>query len=544
MRRRIFSVGRRALGAAGLVACLLCPAVASAAPAPDQAAAELNVWRTEIGESPMATPTIAALNTGCAHHDNYEFENGDVLSHTETNGNPGFTSDGHEAGLDSVLAEASGGASDAALLPGPVWDSGVFHRAALLEPRLALTGFDATTSGGLTFSCMWVQNQPGDVSPQVIDNSRTTPGLTLYPSPANGAYDVPTRFPAGSESPNPAQETGVPAGATLGWLLNVEINGPWADGQFGSLAYAHDVTATLAADGTSNDVPLVVSQCGSAGCFGGGGTSESGFFDGGFGIFPIQPLAANTTYRVVLTGGTVTDSAAHVDHPIPAGYSWCFSTGATYTVSPDCAAPTTAAEEVVHPGASTAVSVSPPSGSPPGNGGPPTGTVPGTGPGTGSPTGPGTGPPAGPGTGAPGTGSGAHRGRVRRPSVRGTLGGVRDGDPRLVLRLTAARGAPAIRRFTIALPHGLSLAPSRPGVRVSSARHRARVALRLRHGVLTVRLRHPRRHLVLVVRRPALRVSRLLVRAAGRRRPARLTFSIATTAGTSTTHRRLRLRPR
>jgi hypothetical protein len=542
------TIGVRGRGLAALVAaaCLLAPAVASAAPTPEQAAAELNVWRAEVGETPVATPTNATLDTGCADHDNYEHMNGNTLSHVETNGDPGFSTLGSEAGVDSVLAETVGPASDAALLPGPVWDAGVFHRAALLQPRLALTGFDATAFGSVTFACMWIQNQSAQDPAPVMDNTRTTPGLALYPSPANGAYHVPTVFPAHTESPDPAQETGVPPGATLGWLLNVEINGPWADGQFGNLAYAHDVTATLAPDGTTNDVPVVVSQCGSSGCFGGGGTSEGIFFQGGFGIFPTQPLAANTTYRVVLTGGAVTDTQDGVQDPV-AGFSWCFSTGATYTVSPDCAAPTTAAEEVSHPNASTAVSVTPTT--------PSTGTPPGTGPGgvPGAPgatgpggTGPGTSPGTSPGTGSgpPGTGPGTgHRGA--RPSTRGSLlTGLRRRHPRLVLRLHAASGAAAIRRVAITLPHGLSLAhrPAalRSGVQVTSAGHRARASLRRHRRVLTVTLRHARRRVVVTLARPALRVNRSLARA---RHLTRLTFSIVTTAGRSTIRQRVRLAP-
>jgi hypothetical protein len=328
-------------------------AAALADPTPEAALAELNTWRAEVGESPVAAPTVTAWNTGCNHHDNYEHTRGNELTHTETSG-AGFTTDGKEAGENSVLGtfvSAPAPISDAALLPGPTWDPAVFHRAALLQPRLAQTGFDSTTfqEGSVfrSFNCMRTQLGP-------INDAIKTPGLTLYPSPANGAYGVPTVFPAGTESPDPAKETGVPAGATLGWLLNVEINGPWGSGGSGFGVAARNVTATLAPDGTMNFVPLVVSQCGPSACGGGGGTNDGAFFGGGFGIFPTQPLAANTTYRVVLTGGTVTDQSTHTDYPIPANYSWCFSTGASYAVSADCAAPTTAGQEPSTPNASSA----------------------------------------------------------------------------------------------------------------------------------------------------------------------------------------------
>jgi hypothetical protein len=347
------------LAVGALLAASIGSATAQADPSAEAAIAELNTWRGEVGESPVATPANSAWNTGCEHHNNYEHLNGNELTHKEESGHPGYTSDGSESGEESVLADefsSPAPAPDAALLPGPTWDSAVFHRVELLNPRLGHTGFNSTTfvEGSLfrSFTCMRTIDG-------AIEDANKTPGLALYPSPANGSYGVPTTFPAGSENPNPAGETGVPPGATLGWLESVDINGPWATAGNGYLAFAHNVTATLAPDGTLNFVPLVVSQCGPSGCGGGGGTNLGAGLQGNIGIFPTQALAQNTTYRVVLTGGTVTDSSTHTDYPIPAGYSWCFSTGATYTVSADCSPPTTARQEPSTPNASTAISITP-----------------------------------------------------------------------------------------------------------------------------------------------------------------------------------------
>jgi hypothetical protein len=354
-RPRAAVLAAAVLAVVALLVAALGAATAQADPSPEAALAELNSWRAEVGVNPVATPTVGAWNTGCQNHNNYERIHGETLTHKDENGVGGHTVDGQEAAENSVLGAAfssSGAVPDANLLPGPTWDAAVFHRAQLLQPRLAQTGFSSNTyppEGGLvhSFNCMRTLGA-------AISETVKTPGLSLYPSPANGAYGVPTAFPAGSESPDPATETGVPAGAKLGWLLNVEINGPWATAGSGFTVSAHDVTATLAPDGTLSFVPLVVSECGPSGCGGGGGTGEGAFLQGGFGLFPTQPLAANTTYRVTLTGGTVTDQSTHTDYPIPAGYSWCFSTGASYAASADCAAPTTAAQEPSTPNASTA----------------------------------------------------------------------------------------------------------------------------------------------------------------------------------------------
>ena len=103
---------------------------AAADPSPSDAIAELNQWRGQIGELPVSTVPVAAWNTGCQHHVNYEQLNGQ-LGHVETSGNPGYTADGAVAGSDSVLAEETGSAAlaDDTLLPGPIWDAAVFHRA-------------------------------------------------------------------------------------------------------------------------------------------------------------------------------------------------------------------------------------------------------------------------------------------------------------------------------------------------------------------------------------------------------------------------------
>jgi hypothetical protein len=345
--------------AALLVLGLSVPAGAAADPTPDQAVANLNAWRNEVGESLVSTTTVAAWNTGCLHHNNYEVQHGNTLTHQEQQNTAGYTDDGAEAGSNSVIADFvsyPNATPVASLLPGPTWDGAVFHRQALLDPRLGKIGFDSTTvpeSGGQwwSFGCLYVQS--GDATNgQALDDTRTTPGLTLYPSPGNGAYRVPTSFP-GNESPDPNQETGV-NGAHLGWLLSVEINGPWAATNYGYGAVAHDVTATLTPDGGGTPVSVVISECGANGCGNpSGGTSEGPYFRGGFGIFPLQALAANTVYRVVLTGGSITDLGTHTNYPIPAGYHWCFSTGAAYTPSSDCAPSTTAAEEPANPDAST-----------------------------------------------------------------------------------------------------------------------------------------------------------------------------------------------
>jgi hypothetical protein len=486
---------RRTLAcAAAFVPLVLAPA-AIADPTPTAAITELNQWREALGEAPVSTADVSAWDAACQHHNNYEQQNRQ-LTHPETMGKPGWTADGAVAGPDSVLAEELSSPSPTpatAMLPGPVWDSAVFHRQALLQPRLANVGFNSTTfqgGGGFTsWQCMWVQNNPSDnplqTPPLAIDDSRTTPSLTLYPSPANGSYEVPTTFPAGTESPDPATEDGVPAGATLGWLLSVEINGPWQDSGGGGIVFAHGVTATLEPDGTSHQVPVVVSECGDQGCAFSGGTKLGRYLGGGFGIFPTQRLAGGTTYRATATG-TVTDNT-DPSHPINHQFSihWCFSTGATYTTSSDCSASSTGAG--AEPGHYVA-SVTP---------------------------------------GAP---------KLTASSL--ALGSK----PKLGLSIVAGQNAPPLKSARISPPKGISFsrkpANLRKGVVVTVGGRR--VAFKSSGGVsTTIALTSPGTSVEVKIGAPALVISKSLARAVQRHHLGRLKFTVKVTdaAGKSTTLR-------
>lgn len=478
-----------------LGALVIASPAALADPTPAQAIAELNSWRAQVGEQPVSTTDVAAFDTGCQHHNNYEQvqQPQPTLTHPETMGNPGYTSDGAVAGPDSVLAEEISEPSatpDSHMLPGPVWDAAVFHRAALLQPRLANTGFNSSTfdDAGAFYSwqCMWVQNgeNPPYDNVNAIDNTRTTTALTLYPSPANGAYDVPTTFP-GDESPNPATDSAVTPGATLGWLMNVEINGPWSDGGFGDFVAAHNVTATLEPDGTSNQVPVAVSQCGPSGCGGSGGTTLGLYFNGGFGIFPERPLAANTLYHATATG-TVTDFQQSKDYPF--NISWCFSTSSSYKTSSDCHASMTGAG----PEAATGLS---PGG---GGGGPP--------------------PPS-------------QAGKPTLSHTKLSLGKK----PKLAFTLAAGKNAPALKSLSISLLGGLSFSRKARATLGGHLKYSGGVS----HGKLTVRLKGTSSKLGVTVSGGALVIGKSLANKLKHHKPYHLTITIKVVdaAGKTTTLR-------
>ena len=193
--------------AAAAAACLLHVAIATAAgPTPEQALAELNAWRALAHESPVGA-LDPNRSEGCRLHNAYEALNGHVLTHEETLGNPGYSSLGATAGASSVLSAGEVG-------PREAWENAPYHRMSLLNPRMSVTGFDASSGS----TCMNV------FAEEALDGGPPTPELALYPWPADGTRGVPLAF-AGGEVPSPYQA--VPAGTKLGFALTVNVNGPW-----------------------------------------------------------------------------------------------------------------------------------------------------------------------------------------------------------------------------------------------------------------------------------------------------------------------------
>lgn len=268
----------------------------SAPPTPAQGLADLNAWRAADG-LPAVVDTVPALDDACHLHDEYERTNG-LITHYEDPNAPGYTAAGADAGLNSILAESD-------LLPEAAWGMAPYHRAAALQPRLRHIGFDSLDSSTPFGTCMYVKGS------QAIDDSATTSTLRLYPWPADGMTDVPTKFFA-IESPDPHVDAGVSPSTTLGYLLTVGVNGPWTD----STEPRSHVTSASLVDGAGHHVAVAASDDTS--------TYGSGYLAGGFGIFPLEQLAASTTYTAHATG---TVSAEGTSYPFE--LTWHFKTAAT-----------------------------------------------------------------------------------------------------------------------------------------------------------------------------------------------------------------------
>jgi hypothetical protein len=271
------------------------------APTPAQAFRDLNRWRAQAGEPPVVAFT-AAYDQGCALHDHYLRLLGH-LSHPETPGLPGYTAAGADAGPNSVLAQPEG-------LPEATWVDAVYHRMGVLQPRLRTSGFAAAEG----YVCLRVGGPAIDDAP-----SARTPKLTLYPWPADGARNEPLTFGrAADETPSPLNDA--PGATSLGLLISVDVNGPWADHR----APQSRVTSATLTSAAGASVPLAISDSSSP---------NGGYLSGGFALFPRVALAPGTTYTAHAVGKVTAYGIAY-----PFDYSWHFATQPLCTV-PEIVAP-------------------------------------------------------------------------------------------------------------------------------------------------------------------------------------------------------------
>lgn len=252
---------------------------AARAPTPSEAFRELNAWRAAAGIPPVRE-FRAAWNQGCALHNRYTQHIG-RLEHFEQTSDGFYTPAGDDAARNSELVTIEAG-------PRRAFIDGVYHRLTVLQPRLRASGFSASYGS----TCLRT------AGPGVIDDETRTPDLTLYPWPPKGARDQPTTWGlAALELPSPLDDA--PGARTLGLLLSVSVNGPWAT----SLDPRSTVTqASLVADG-GKPVPLAISDTRSV---------NGDFLDGGFALLPRAALAPLTWYTAHAEGSV---SARGVTYP-------------------------------------------------------------------------------------------------------------------------------------------------------------------------------------------------------------------------------------
>jgi hypothetical protein len=226
----------------------------------------LNTERAANG-IPAGLTENPVWNVACQLHNAYEHRYNE-LSHSETEGKPGYSSAGNLIAATSVLAQGIfWGASDP-------YDNAPFHLFDLLNPRISSTG--AADSEG--FGCVEIE----------LGTQRPAPAaVTAYSYPGNHRRNVPTSQRADEMPETPAQAVGL-GKKTTGPNLFVYFDGPWTNGSRASITSAamrssHGSVALRWVDNSSSNL-----------------LPPTGAI-----LVPVSKLAPGTTYKVAVQG-TVT----------------------------------------------------------------------------------------------------------------------------------------------------------------------------------------------------------------------------------------------
>jgi hypothetical protein len=266
-----------------------------------QAISVLNAQRTANGIPAGITENLTWSND-CLMHDAYMSMNGDALTHTETQGAPGYSAGGAFAGENSVLAQGAGWAVSNPYEHAPI------HLDQLLAPRLDVIG-SADDDG---FSC--TTTYPGWTRPAPA-------ALTIYTYPGPGATIYASEV--AKEQPfTPGSLVGLSARAQTGPNLLVFVDAP-GQGATDNPARLSDAVVTGPSgivSAVTADGDTAIPRSDQSGCP--SGTLSCFIAPGGF-IVPVKPLRPGATYHVhvVVTFGGV--NTAH---------NWTFSTAG---LSPD-----------------------------------------------------------------------------------------------------------------------------------------------------------------------------------------------------------------
>lgn len=243
--------------------------VASAEVPRTQALIDLNTMRAAAGLMPVRG-FRKSWNSGCRRHNAYMSQTGE-FGHTERRDSVHYSRSGAKAAAASVVAQPSG-------LPSQTWGNTIYHRQALMQPRLRVSGFDASSG----FACLRVF---GGVSNRPAARTRD---LAVYPYPADGTQGHSPDFD-GNEFPSPF--TDAPGAAELGTPITASINGPWRNWR---TAVTHVTSASLISE-TGTQVPVSVADCHSP---------NAAYLQGGFAILPRAALTPETWHTVHAEGTT------------------------------------------------------------------------------------------------------------------------------------------------------------------------------------------------------------------------------------------------
>jgi hypothetical protein len=246
-----------------------------------------NAWRANAGQAAVSENTT--FSAGDALHAAYMVQTGQI-THGESTNYSQYTTAGDIAGQNSnIYVSSSTGTSDTQAIDW--WMGAPFHAMAMVDPRLATTGFGSYRNSAYTWAMGAAVN---------VGQGMTNGGAYPVYFPGNNSTEPLTRY-SGNEFPDPTGAcpgyTGLPLFIEVGANVNTTA-GP---------------VHTLVGNGASLTNCIIDST----------NATYAGYLKwrGGVIVFPQQPLQTSVKYTVALTvNGTP--------------YTWSFNVGSTLSGGP------------------------------------------------------------------------------------------------------------------------------------------------------------------------------------------------------------------
>jgi hypothetical protein len=246
-----------------------------------------NAWRANAGQPAVSENTT--YSAGDVLHATYMVQTGQV-THGESTAYSQYTTAGDIAGQNSnIFVSSSTGTSDTQAIDW--WMGAPFHAMAMMDPRLATTGFGSYRQAPSPSS--WQMGAAVNVSQGI-----GAPGPYPVYFPGNGSTEPLTAY-SGNEFPDPTQAGGCPGYSGLPLFIEVGAN-------VNTAATAHVLTA--------NGAPVDSCAIDSANSL----FTSYLKWRGGVIVMPRSPLQNGVTYVVGLTVNAVP-------------YTWSFTVGGLLT---------------------------------------------------------------------------------------------------------------------------------------------------------------------------------------------------------------------
>lgn len=255
---------------------LATPQLAKARYSPRSALKDLNTMRIGSG-MPRVRAVSAKLNKGCKLHNRYMRRTGS-FGHSQSRSSRYFTRLGARAAARSVIAQPG-------TLPTRAFGDTIYHRLALLQPRMKRTGYSASYG----FTCLQVLSSVSNAA------SARTANVTTYAWPPAGTENLDPRF-SKNEWPDPLNDA--PGATQLGTPITFSVNGPW---KYWNLAKSKVTSASLVTE-LGQAIPISFSDADSP---------NGRYLQGGFALLPRRILPANTWHTATASGQVVYEGESH-----------------------------------------------------------------------------------------------------------------------------------------------------------------------------------------------------------------------------------------